>query len=144
MKIYTVGYCRIDDGIVSTYNNKYAFTKLSEAQERMKELYERSLKCFGKSALVSELYDRYAYISTATSRYRWTVDSAELPLGAYVTIEVHEGMVQNVYANSDIPVSVDVLDRDINVTSPADKEELDTVENALDDIRKNPAWKAVW
>lgn len=61
-----------------------------------------------------------------------------------IVVDVHEGMVKGVYTDSAFPISVEVLDRDINATSTDDEEELNRIENELDTIRTSPTWRAVW
>lgn len=59
-----------------------------------------------------------------------------------IVVDVHEGMVKGVYTDSEYPINVEVLDRDINATSA--EEELNQIENELDTIRTSSTWRAVW
>lgn len=61
-----------------------------------------------------------------------------------IVVDIHEGMVKGVYTDSDYPINVEVLDRDIDATYAEDKEELNRIENELDTIRTSPTWRAVW
>lgn len=61
-----------------------------------------------------------------------------------IVVDVHEGMVKGVYTDSEYPINVEVLDRDINAASAEDEDELNRIENELDTIRTSPTWRALW
>lgn len=61
-----------------------------------------------------------------------------------IVVDVHEGMVKGVYTDSEYPINVEVLDRDINATSAEDEDELNRIENELDSIRTSSTWRTVW
>ncbi|NBK77341.1 hypothetical protein D5272_01730 [bacterium D16-76] len=61
-----------------------------------------------------------------------------------IVVDVHEGMVKGVYTDSDYPINVEVLDRDINASSADDEDELNRIENELDAIHTSPTWRTLW
>lgn len=61
---------------------------------------------------------------------------------ASIVIEVREGMVQAVYA--DTPTSVEVCDLDISGTSEEEQAERESLEKIIHDCRNSPLWHIAW
>ena len=59
-----------------------------------------------------------------------------------MTLKTETINIKGVYTDSEYPINVEVLDRDINATSA--EEELNQIENELDTIRTSSTWRAVW
>lgn len=129
------------------------FSDKADAQQAMRQEYESILDGwkFDRDEQTDEHHceigEDTAFIEDYGDTKGWQIVDQELELpepGAHVAIEVSGGMVQNVFADTDM-VSVDVYDLDVS-DFPDDGEEDAAAERAeaIEQIGKDPSWHHVW
>lgn len=82
-----------------------------------------------------------AVIRDGMDSMHWRID--EFDLAVELAVEVKGGMVQNIYANTD--VSADVYDLDVSdFPDEGEQDEADKKEAELNERVKAPGWRNVW
>lgn len=117
------------------------------ARSSMRSAYEKTLKLwdFDESCQTDEhecsCQDDTAVIRDGTDVVNWRVE--EHHLDVELAIAVKGGLVQTVYANTD--VSPDVYDFDVSdFPDDGEQEAADAKEKELEQLTARPGWRVVW
>lgn len=124
-----------------------AFLDQEGARSSMRSAYERSLELwdFDVACQTDEhecfCQDDKAVIRDGTDAVNWRVE--EHHLDVELAIAVKGGLVQTVYANTD--VSPDVYDFDVSdFPDEGEQEAADAKEKELEQMTERPGWRVVW
>lgn len=145
MTIYNLTYvCDTDNGFDAS--SVSVFTSLEKAQKAMLHSYRETLRTVGFSeANVEEenycgITERFAYVCDGLDRWSWHITKADVPVK--VAVEVHGGMVTNIYATAD--VEAEVYDEDYDSLSEERFNEAQKAEGEFGKIICSADWKKVW
>ncbi len=118
-----------------------------EAQSAMRVAYERKLASLPFNVSLQADWHRcscekdLASIIDGTGTYTWCVQEREL--AAQIAVEVQDGLVQNIYANTDVDAEVYDLDlTDIQEEGGFTEGELRQA--ALAEEISKPGWRSIW
>lgn len=145
MKVFAL-VCTIDtdDGWGS---NVWLFLDKQKAQNKMREVLEDTIKCWNFDTSVqtdkhySELEDDVASLVDETNVVIWEIEEEDLPV--QVAIEVKGGLVQNIYANTDIDAEV----YDLDMSDYYEDEEVDIADEREQELRalvSSDGWRSVY
>lgn len=125
----------------------HPFLDRETAKDAMRQAYEVAVKAwaFDESIQTEEhechFDDEKAVIRDGTETENWRIEAFEL--NVEMAIEVKQGLVQAVYANTD--VYPDVYDLDVSdYPDDGEQEEADSKEAELEKLKKQPGWRAVY
>lgn len=123
------------------------FLQKEDAQAAMRAGWQESVEGWEYNAKEHKDEDEcYCEESSAVIRdgmdsMHWRID--EFELAVELAVEVKGGMVQNIYANTD--VSADVYDLDVSdFPDEGEQDEADRKEAELNERVKAPGWRNVW
>ena len=145
MKIYCL--LSTESGPLKNSATVDPFLHHEEAQSAMKAAYERKLTALPFDVSLQADWHRCsceknpASIIDGAGSYTWCVQERELDV--QVAVEVQGGLVQNIYANTDVDAQVYDLDlTDIQEEGSLTEGELRQA--ALTEVTSAPGWRHIW
>lgn len=123
------------------------FLDRAQAQASMHDAYNKTIK--GMEFDSSEQADDHHCDLGATAgvivdgldSYSWRIEEHELDV--QVAVKVEGGLVQSIYANTD--VYPDVYDLDVSsYPEEGEEDEADQKRAELDELKNQPGWRSVW
>ena len=123
------------------------FIDRSAAQDAMRQAHVATVKAWDfDETIQSEEHESYcnedkAVIRDDTDMESWRIEEHEV--NVEIAIEVKQGLVQAIYANTD--VYPDVYDLDVpDYAGDGELEETDTKKAALEKLKQQPGWRSVY
>ena len=123
------------------------FIDRAAAQDTMRQDYEDTVKRWGfDETSQTEEYKAYchdgeALVRNDTDMERWRIEEHELQVE--VAVEVRQGLVQAIYANTDI--FPEVFDLDVSeFAEDSEVAEADMKAADLEKLKQQPGWRAVY
>lgn len=123
------------------------FIDKAAANDAMRIAYEAVIKAWDfDAAIQTEEHECYcqedkAVIREDTEIEHWRIEEHEVDVE--MAIEVKGGLVQAVYANTD--VYPDVYDLDVSdFPDQGEQDEADSKEAELEKLKSQPGWRSVW
>ena len=145
MKIYCL--LSTESGPLKSSATVDLFLHHEKALLAMKTAYERKLTALPFDVSLQTDWYRcscekdLASIIDGAGSYTWCVQERELD--AQVAVEVQDGLVQNIYANSD--VDAEVYDLDLtDIQEEGGPTEGELRQAALAEVTSAPGWRRVW
>ena len=145
MKFFVLIYLEDSDNGCSA--EAVPFLDETQAAASMREAYEKTLKSteFNVTEQTDDHYCREctkeAVIVDGLDRYSWRIEEHELDV--QVAVEVEGGLVQGIYANTD--VYPDVYDLDVSsYPEEGEEDEADQNRAELGELKNQPGWRSVW
>ena len=125
----------------------HPFLDRNTAQDVMRKAHMAAIRAWAfDEALRTEEHESYcnedkAVIRDGTNMESWRIEEHEV--NVEIAIEVKQGLVQDIYANTD--VYPDVYDLDVPDYAEDDEvEERDTKEAELEKRKQQPGWRSVY
>ena len=145
MKLYILIHAQDVD---STWGSSAKpFIDRTAAQVAMRQDYEDTVKRWGfDETSQTEEYKAYchdgeALVRNDTDMERWRIEEHELQVE--VAVEVRQGLVQAIYANTDI--FPEVFDLDVSdFVEDSEVAEVDIKAAKLEKLKQQPGWRAVY
>lgn len=145
MKIYCLLFT--ESGPLKSSATVDLFLNHEKALSALKAAYERKLTALPFDVSLQTDWHRcscekdLASIIDGSYTYTWCVQERELPVE--VAVEVQGGLVQNIYANTD--VDAEVYDLDLtDIQEEGGPTEGELRQAALAEVTSAPGWRTIW